>query len=58
MYEPSLRSPLIFRYPDGIERKVENEHMVLNVDLAPNYSHVRESLQKELTRLQSGLGVK
>jgi arylsulfatase A-like enzyme len=36
MYEPSLRTPLILRFPDGIERKrVDKEHMVLNVDLAP-----------------------
>ena len=35
MYEPSLRFPLIIRYPDGAERKVEKEHLVLNVDIAP-----------------------
>lgn len=35
MYEPSIRFPLLIRYPDGIERKVDKEHLILNVDLAP-----------------------
>jgi arylsulfatase A-like enzyme len=35
MYEPSIRFPLFIRYPDGVERKVDREHLVLNVDLAP-----------------------
>ncbi|RLE00504.1 MAG: hypothetical protein DRI99_08695 [Candidatus Aminicenantes bacterium] len=35
MYEPSIRFPLLIRYPDGVERKVDSEHLVLHVDLAP-----------------------
>lgn len=35
MYEPSLRSPLLIRYPDGLEKGVDRQHMILNVDLAP-----------------------
>ena len=35
MYEPSIRFPLLIRYLDGVERKVDREHLVLNVDLAP-----------------------
>ncbi|MGB9906010.1 MAG: sulfatase/phosphatase domain-containing protein [Candidatus Saccharicenans sp.] len=35
MYEPSIRFPLLMRYPDGIERKVDQEHLILNGDLAP-----------------------
>lgn len=35
MYEPSIRFPLLIRYPDGIERRVDKEHLILNVDLAP-----------------------
>jgi len=35
MYEPSIRFPLLIRYPDGVERKVDREHLILNVDLAP-----------------------
>lgn len=35
MYEPSIRFPLLIRYPEGVERKVDKEHLVLNVDLAP-----------------------
>lgn len=36
MYEPSLRFPLLIRYPDGVEKKVDKEHLVLNVDIAPS----------------------
>ena len=35
MYEPSLRSPLLIRYPEGLERGVDRENMIINVDLAP-----------------------
>jgi len=35
MYEPSLRFPLLIRYTDGVENRVDKEHMVLNVDIAP-----------------------
>ena len=35
MYEPSLRTPLIIRYPEGLEKGVDRENMIINVDLAP-----------------------
>ena len=35
MYEPSIRFPLIIRYPDGVKKGVDKEHMVINVDIAP-----------------------
>ncbi len=35
MYEPSIRIPLIFRYPKLIRPRSFNHRMVLNLDLAP-----------------------
>lgn len=36
MYEPSIRVPMMVRWPAGIERhRVDDEHIVLNVDVAP-----------------------
>jgi arylsulfatase A-like enzyme len=36
MYEPSIRVPLVIRYPARIEAgRVDRENMVLNVDVAP-----------------------
>jgi arylsulfatase A-like enzyme len=36
MYEPSLKIPMLMRWPAGIEPKqVDDVHMVLNVDVAP-----------------------
>jgi arylsulfatase A-like enzyme len=35
MYEPSIRIPLLLRYPDGVEANKVEEGMVLNVDIAP-----------------------
>ncbi|HEY7369699.1 MAG TPA: sulfatase [Thermoanaerobaculia bacterium] len=35
MYEPSIRVPMLLRYPARVAPRVENAHMVLNVDLAP-----------------------
>ncbi|MEM7374827.1 MAG: sulfatase [Bacteroidota bacterium] len=35
MYEPSLRIPLLMRYPNAIESGQIDEHMVMNIDLAP-----------------------
>ena len=35
MYEESLRTPLIMRFPDRIQAGVVNENLVMNLDLAP-----------------------
>lgn len=36
MYEPSIRVPMLLRWPDGIEPgRVDRDHMVLNIDVAP-----------------------
>ena len=35
MYEPSIRVPMLVRWPERIEPRVDREHMVLNVDVAP-----------------------
>jgi arylsulfatase A-like enzyme len=36
MYEPSIKIPMLMRWPAGIEPKqVDDVHMVLNVDVAP-----------------------
>ncbi|HUP65152.1 MAG TPA: sulfatase [Thermoanaerobaculia bacterium] len=36
MYEPSIRIPLVVRYPEGFEAgHVDKEHMILNVDVLP-----------------------
>lgn len=36
MYEPSIRVPMLVRWPAAIEAgRVDEQHMVLNVDLAP-----------------------
>jgi arylsulfatase A-like enzyme len=35
MYEESLRTPLIMRFPDKIKAGVVNENLVMNLDLAP-----------------------
>ena len=35
MYEPSIRVPMLVRYPAGVKAgRVDNEHMVLNIDVA------------------------
>ncbi len=40
MYEPSIKTPLIIRYPDGLEKGVEKDHLLLNIDLAPTIMDV------------------
>jgi arylsulfatase A-like enzyme len=35
MYEPSIRVPLLVRYPQRLAPRVDGEHMVLNIDVAP-----------------------
>ncbi|MFN2420409.1 MAG: sulfatase [Gemmatimonadota bacterium] len=35
MYEPSIRVPLLVRYPARFTPRVDRHHMVLNVDVAP-----------------------
>jgi arylsulfatase A-like enzyme len=36
MYEPSIRIPLLLRWPAGIEAgRIDGEHFALNIDLAP-----------------------
>ncbi|MFN2441632.1 MAG: sulfatase/phosphatase domain-containing protein, partial [Thermoanaerobaculia bacterium] len=35
MYEPSIRVPLLVRHPAGFAPRVDGEHMVLNIDVAP-----------------------
>ncbi len=35
MYEPSLRVPLLMRYPNGFRSGALDDHMVLNIDIAP-----------------------
>jgi arylsulfatase A-like enzyme len=36
MYEPSIRVPMLLRWPAGIDaRRVDREHFVLNIDVAP-----------------------
>jgi len=35
MYEPSIRVPMLVRWPAGVEARVDREHMVLNIDVAP-----------------------
>ncbi len=37
MYEPSLRTPLIVRYPGHIPAGKVNDDMVLNIDFAPTF---------------------
>jgi arylsulfatase A-like enzyme len=41
MYEPSIRVPMLLRWPAGIEAgQVDDDHMVLNVDVAPTLLEV------------------
>ncbi len=35
MYEPSIKVPLLVRYPARVTPRVDESHMVLNVDVAP-----------------------
>ena len=35
MYEPSIRVPLLVRHPARFTPRVDGEHMVLNIDVAP-----------------------
>jgi arylsulfatase A-like enzyme len=35
MYEPSIRVPMLIRYPSRVQPRVDSEHLVLNVDAAP-----------------------
>ena len=35
MYEPSIRVPMLVRFPSRFRPGLDSEHMVLNVDLAP-----------------------
>lgn len=35
MYEPSIRVPMLLRWPAAIEPRVDARHMVLNIDVAP-----------------------
>jgi arylsulfatase A-like enzyme len=35
MYEPSIRVPMLIRYPARLTPRVDSTHMVLNVDVAP-----------------------
>ena len=35
MYEPSIRVPMLVRYPERVKPIVDASHMVLNVDIAP-----------------------
>ncbi len=35
MHEPSIRVPLLIRYPDGIKSGLVKDQMALNVDIAP-----------------------
>lgn len=38
MYEPSIRVPMLMRWPAAIQAgRVDDEHMVLNVDVAPTF---------------------
>lgn len=37
MYEESFRMPLIISYPDRIKSRVDNNHMVMNLDFAPTF---------------------
>jgi len=37
MYEPSLKTPFIVRWPEGIEAGQVNESLVSNVDFAPTF---------------------
>jgi arylsulfatase A-like enzyme len=50
MYEPSLRTPLLMRLPEGYERKGEVREMVQNIDYAPTFlelagSDIPETIQ-------------
>ncbi len=37
MYEESMRTPLVMRFPDGYDRKGDIDEMVQNIDLAPTF---------------------
>jgi arylsulfatase A-like enzyme len=38
MYEPSIRVPMLLRWPEGIEAgRVDRDHLVLNIDVAPTF---------------------
>jgi arylsulfatase A-like enzyme len=37
MYEPSLKTPFIVRWPESVDAGVKNETMVSNVDFAPTF---------------------
>jgi arylsulfatase A-like enzyme len=40
MYEESLRTPLIIRYPGNLPRRIESDALVQNIDYAPTYLSV------------------
>jgi arylsulfatase A-like enzyme len=35
MYEPSIRVPMLMRYPARVKPQVDSTHLVLNIDVAP-----------------------
>jgi arylsulfatase A-like enzyme len=37
MYEESIRTPLIMKYPERIKKGTVSEHLVLNLDMAPTF---------------------
>ncbi|MDE5732021.1 MAG: DUF4976 domain-containing protein, partial [Bacteroidales bacterium] len=37
VYEESMRTPLVMRFPDGYDRKGDIDEMVQNIDLAPTF---------------------
>lgn len=42
MYEPSLRTPLVMRYPKLIKPKMQSHQLVQNIDYAPTFLDVAE----------------
>lgn len=56
-YEPSMRIPLIMRYPRLAKAATECEEMVLNIDLAPTILELVGVLVPDTMQGQSWLGV-
>jgi arylsulfatase A-like enzyme len=47
MYEESLRTPLIVRYPGNVQRGIESNALVQNIDYAPTYLDVAGATKLE-----------
>ena len=40
MYEPSIRVPMLMRFPARFKPRIDSTHMILNIDVAPTLLHL------------------